>query len=205
MHDAPKQVSHSLHIALTQSRNSPPSCPLAPSAVSRNHPAGSLRRLLAFLLPKPAPETSAPLSKMPGLVLSQASSSTGATFSPDKPTGKTFSNQGRLPKLPIPPLEDTCRRYLQALEALQDPEEHEATSAAVRDFLENEGPGIQRKLIEWAKNKDRYVKFADTALDGHSCDSATSRSFGTSHTSSTMTPLSSPLTPSSFLSKLRGS
>ena len=33
--------------------------------------------------------------------------------------GKTWSKQDELPKLPIPKLEDTCRRYLRALEGLQ--------------------------------------------------------------------------------------
>lgn len=35
------------------------------------------------------------------------------------PAGKTFQGQGLLPKLPVPPLEDTLERYLKALEALQ--------------------------------------------------------------------------------------
>ncbi|KIY72039.1 acyltransferase ChoActase/COT/CPT [Cylindrobasidium torrendii FP15055 ss-10] len=76
------------------------------------------------------------------------------------PTGKTFASQEKLPKLPVPPLEDTCKRYLRALEALQDPEEHKATQAAVRDFLEDEeqGPRIQKKLEEWALEKASYIE-----------------------------------------------
>jgi carnitine O-acetyltransferase len=76
-------------------------------------------------------------------------------FDLSPPAGRTLAYQDRLPKLPIPPLEDTCRRYLRALEALQDEKEHAQTKAAVKDFLENEGPKIQEKLREWAKNKDR--------------------------------------------------
>lgn len=76
-------------------------------------------------------------------------------FAKDKPSGKTFAFQEELPKLPIPPLEDTCRRYLKALEALQDKREHEATKAAVQEFLEGEGPRIHQKLLEWAKDKAR--------------------------------------------------
>lgn len=34
-------------------------------------------------------------------------------------TGKTFSLQSKLPRLPIPKLEDTCRRYLESLKPLQ--------------------------------------------------------------------------------------
>ena len=69
---------------------------------------------------------------------------------------RTFSCQGKLPRLPIPPLEDTCRRYLKALEALQDEKEHELTTAAVKEFLEKDGPEIQKRLRDWAKDKDRY-------------------------------------------------
>ncbi|KAJ7574062.1 acyltransferase ChoActase/COT/CPT [Mycena floridula] len=70
----------------------------------------------------------------------------------------TFAHQASLPKLPIPPLEDTCRRYLKALEALQDEKEHKATKDAVDDFLANEGPKIQAKLIGWAEDKDSYIE-----------------------------------------------
>jgi hypothetical protein len=35
------------------------------------------------------------------------------------PPGKTFAGQSQLPKLPIPPLEETMGRYLRALEGLQ--------------------------------------------------------------------------------------
>jgi carnitine O-acetyltransferase len=38
---------------------------------------------------------------------------------------RTWAHQSQLPNLPIPPLEDTCRRYLTALKALQDEKEHE--------------------------------------------------------------------------------
>uniref|UniRef100_A0A0W0FAL4 Putative carnitine acetyl transferase n=1 Tax=Moniliophthora roreri TaxID=221103 RepID=A0A0W0FAL4_MONRR len=72
--------------------------------------------------------------------------------------GKTFSCQDKLPKLPIPPLEDTCKRYLRALEALQDEEEHARTKLAVQEFLENDGPIMQEKLLEYAKDKDSYIE-----------------------------------------------
>ncbi|KAG6811804.1 hypothetical protein H0H92_005727 [Tricholoma furcatifolium] len=71
------------------------------------------------------------------------------------PANRTFAQQHKLPKLPIPELEDTCRRYLRALEGLQDEQEHLKTTQAVQEFLENEGPKIQEKLKVWAANKDR--------------------------------------------------
>jgi len=65
--------------------------------------------------------------------------------------------QPGLPRLPIPPLEDTLQRYVRALEGLQDAREHEATKRAVDDFLKGEGPRIQEKLIAYASDKARYV------------------------------------------------
>ncbi|KAF9446565.1 acyltransferase ChoActase/COT/CPT [Macrolepiota fuliginosa MF-IS2] len=79
-------------------------------------------------------------------------------FSKDKASGKTLAFQDQLPKLPIPPLEDTCKRYLKALEALQDKREHETTKAAVQEFLETDGPRIHQKLIEWAKDKASFIE-----------------------------------------------
>lgn len=72
--------------------------------------------------------------------------------------GKTFARQHELPKLPIPSLEETCRRYLRSLEGLQDPRDHEETKRAVEEFLHGEGPHIQERLLEWAKDKARYVR-----------------------------------------------
>jgi carnitine O-acetyltransferase len=101
--------------------------------------------------------------KMPGLVANSEAAVNPpptahvAASKPTPPPGKTFAYQDRLPHLPIPPLEDTCKRYLKALEALQDEYEHEETKKAVKDFLENDGPRIQQKLIEWGKRKDRCV------------------------------------------------
>jgi hypothetical protein len=75
------------------------------------------------------------------------------------PKGKrTFAAQDKLPKLPIPPLEATCRRYLEALKALQNEHEHELTTAAVEEFLEKDGPNIQEVLVKWAESRDRYVR-----------------------------------------------
>lgn len=78
-------------------------------------------------------------------------------FEADPPPSRTFAHQSKLPKLPIPPLEDTCKRYLRALEALQDEKEHERTKRAVEQFLNGEGPVWQEKLIKWAESRDRSV------------------------------------------------
>lgn len=82
---------------------------------------------------------------------------TATLFAPSKPSNRTLAFQDRLPKLPIPPLEDTCRRYLHALEALQDEREHTATKLAVQEFLETDGPRLHQQLLDYAKDKSRSV------------------------------------------------
>ncbi|KAG8905645.1 hypothetical protein FRB99_008486 [Tulasnella sp. 403] len=72
--------------------------------------------------------------------------------------GVTFQHQSTLPKLPIPSLEETCRRYLASLEALQDPTEHEKTQRAVAEFLQNDGPRLQEKLKAYAVDKPSYIE-----------------------------------------------
>lgn len=80
------------------------------------------------------------------------------SFEANPPANRTFAHQGKLPKLPVPPLEDTCRRYLRALEGLQDEQEHAKTKQAVDMFLHGDGPRIQDRLKEWAKSKDSYIE-----------------------------------------------
>jgi carnitine O-acetyltransferase len=79
-----------------------------------------------------------------------------------KPTagkkGITFANQDSLPKLPIPDLESTCRKYLEALYPLQTPREHEDTKAAVQEFLKTDGPELQDKLKKYASSKTSYIE-----------------------------------------------
>jgi carnitine O-acetyltransferase len=70
----------------------------------------------------------------------------------------TFANQDTLPKLPIPDLESTCKKYLEALSALQTPREQEETKAAVQDFLKSDGPILQEKLKNYASSKTSYIE-----------------------------------------------
>jgi carnitine O-acetyltransferase len=72
--------------------------------------------------------------------------------------GITFAHQDSLPKLPIPPLETTCQKYLDVLCPLQTPREHEETKAAVEEFLKADGPNLQEKLKEYASSKTSYIE-----------------------------------------------
>lgn len=72
--------------------------------------------------------------------------------------GITFAAQDRLPKLPIPDLEATCKRYLASLDPLQNAREHADSERAVREFLETEGPDLQAKLKSYSEGKSSYIE-----------------------------------------------
>lgn len=93
-------------------------------------------------------------STKPAMVPSDAT----LTQPPSVPNGKPTAEQD-LPKLPLPKLEDTCKRYLRALEGLQDEEEHARTKGVVMDFLESgEGAKWHRKLEEYNDGVDSYIE-----------------------------------------------
>ncbi|EIN13566.1 acyltransferase ChoActase/COT/CPT [Punctularia strigosozonata HHB-11173 SS5] len=89
-----------------------------------------------------------------------------ATVERSSPKSRTLAYQDKLPKLPIPPLEDTCRRYLRALEGLQSPEEHEATKRAVNEFLHQEGPKLQERLKRYIEDfwYESYLSHSDPVV-----------------------------------------
>jgi carnitine O-acetyltransferase len=60
--------------------------------------------------------------------------------------GVTFAGQDKLPKLPIPDLDSTLKKYLESLSALQTSREQDESKAACQDFLEGEGKDLQDKL-----------------------------------------------------------
>ncbi|PKK49266.1 hypothetical protein CI102_7722 [Trichoderma harzianum] len=72
--------------------------------------------------------------------------------------GITFGAQDKLPKLPIPELENSARKYLEALKPLQSPREHAETKHAVSEFLREEGPDLQEKLKRYAQGKTSYIE-----------------------------------------------
>ncbi|BGP28109.1 carnitine O-acetyltransferase [Rhodotorula toruloides] len=74
------------------------------------------------------------------------------------PTGKTFAGQDSLPRLPIPPLGDTMKRYVKALEGLQSSSEHERTKEIVGEFLKKEGPKLHQRLVDYASTRASYIE-----------------------------------------------
>jgi carnitine O-acetyltransferase len=81
-----------------------------------------------------------------------------ASNKPEKKPGITFAGQDQLPKLPIPDLEGTCRKYLEALKPLQSRREHQDSEAAVSEFLKQDGPELQEKLKKYATGKSSYIE-----------------------------------------------
>ena len=77
----------------------------------------------------------------------------------EKPKGGiTFAHQDKLPKLPIPELEQTCQKYLTALKPLQTHREHSETKRAVEEFLQTDGPELHEKLKRYAEGQTSYIE-----------------------------------------------
>ncbi|XP_061587601.1 carnitine O-acetyltransferase-like [Cololabis saira] len=73
--------------------------------------------------------------------------------------GRYLSHQGSLPSLPVPPLQQTCQRYLEALEPIMEPEELERSRGLVEGFGRRGGVGerLQRGLEERARSTDNWL------------------------------------------------
>ncbi|KFA79840.1 hypothetical protein S40288_08844 [Stachybotrys chartarum IBT 40288] len=72
--------------------------------------------------------------------------------------GITFAHQDKLPKLPIPELDQSLKKYLEVLKPLQTRREHAETQQAVKEFLSHEGPELQEKLKKYAQGKTSYIE-----------------------------------------------
>lgn len=77
---------------------------------------------------------------------------------PKNKPGITFAAQDKLPKLPIPELDGTLKKYLEALKPLQSAREHADTKHAVEEFQKNDGPELQERLKKYATGKTSYIE-----------------------------------------------
>jgi len=103
------------------------------------------------------------MSQSPAIIPSQTSQTVPPPANKDVPNGE----HKQLPKLPVPKLEDTCKRYLRALEGLQDADEHARTKAVVEEFLSSgEGDKWQQKLLSYNETVDSYIEEFWCELDG---------------------------------------
>ena len=59
----------------------------------------------------------------------------------------TFKYQKSLSRLPIPKLEETCKRYLNSQKAItDDPDAYKKTESLVMDFMKTEGVRMQNSF-----------------------------------------------------------
>ncbi|MGI5203676.1 choline/carnitine O-acyltransferase [Spirillospora sp. CA-108201] len=56
-------------------------------------------------------------------------------------SSRTFGNEERLPRVPLPALEETCERFLEWCGPLLTPDERARTEAALASFARPDGPG----------------------------------------------------------------
>jgi len=74
----------------------------------------------------------------------------------EKSPSRTFDPQDVLPRLPLPTLEETGRRFIEWCEPLLDAGELAATEAALASFMREGGPGerLQNALLEYNQRGD---------------------------------------------------
>ncbi|XP_037537110.1 carnitine O-acetyltransferase [Nematolebias whitei] len=71
---------------------------------------------------------------------------------------RSFAHQEGLPKLPVPPLSQTCERYLAALEPIVSEDELEYTRKLVQEFLQGGvGDRLQKGLERRARKTDNWL------------------------------------------------
>ena len=72
--------------------------------------------------------------------------------------GVTFAAQDRLPKLPIPKLEDSLKKYREVLRPLQTKNEQADTAVVTEEFLRRDGPELDSRLRKYATGKTSYIE-----------------------------------------------
>jgi carnitine O-octanoyltransferase len=70
----------------------------------------------------------------------------------------TFQSDELLPPLPIPSLEDSCRKYLKSVQPHVSPEELRKTTFIVNMFVTGEGKRLQEQLKERGKQMKNWLE-----------------------------------------------
>lgn len=99
------------------------------------------------------------------------------TYAEDPSAPPMLRYQASLPRLPVPPLESTCAKYLETVQPLLTPEEYSKTTQAVASFLSSPlaaelqqrlkdraaAPETTSWLIKWW-NDAAYLGFRDPVV-----------------------------------------
>ena len=73
--------------------------------------------------------------------------------------GPTFAAQARLPKLPVPELEQTLRKLKDSLKPIaHHAEEYDAAVAKVDDFAKGLGPRLHERLLKRREETDHWLE-----------------------------------------------
>jgi carnitine O-acetyltransferase len=89
--------------------------------------------------------------------LSATKSNTQITgYKEDHSKGAMLRFEDSLPRLPVPTLEETAKRYLKSVHPLLSQSEYDATTKAVNEFTAPGGPGekLQKRLVERRENPE---------------------------------------------------
>lgn len=62
-----------------------------------------------------------------------------------------------LPKVPVPPLEQTMTEYLRALQPIVTSQQYEKTEKIVKQFMIAPGPRLNQYLLEKRELEDNWV------------------------------------------------
>ncbi|OWF54638.1 carnitine O-acetyltransferase-like [Mizuhopecten yessoensis] len=89
-----------------------------------------------------------------GIVRAVQCTSTAMTH---PPPGKMFSLQASLPRLPVPPLDQTLNKYLKSVRPLLSDEEFKNTEQIVQEFSKNPGPKLQTLLEHRASQEENWL------------------------------------------------
>mmetsp|Transcript_26061 Transcript_26061/g.38534 ORF Transcript_26061/g.38534 Transcript_26061/m.38534 type:complete len:740 (-) Transcript_26061:64-2283(-) len=66
-------------------------------------------------------------------------------------TSSTYTYQSRLPRLPVPPLDDTLKKFLDTVQPLLSSTQFAETKEIVKDFKKKDGAKLQKMLKEYDK------------------------------------------------------
>ncbi|XP_008321295.1 peroxisomal carnitine O-octanoyltransferase isoform X1 [Cynoglossus semilaevis] len=88
-----------------------------------------------------------------------------ANVAPEPVPERTFQHQSVLPPLPVPSLESSLNKYLEAVRPFASENEFRATVDVVRKFQEGVGRELHQKLLQRAKTKRNWLEdwWLDTA------------------------------------------